>query len=126
MLLTPKTGGPAAQAGVKKGDSIIKVNGTIVSKINHREVVQIIKCKYTHCRVTQRVCAVLCVRGVPGRCLFVGVIFSAWSAQGLEADWRVWKGESAPDLGVSFSGDKFLTGNVSQFFLRRGVRSDFP
>ncbi|XP_042206131.1 rho guanine nucleotide exchange factor 11-like isoform X5 [Homarus americanus] len=38
-----KDGGPAAQAGVKKGDSIIKVNGTIVSQINHKEVVQIIK-----------------------------------------------------------------------------------
>lgn len=39
-----KDGGPAAQAGVKKGDSIIEVNGTIVSQINHKEVVQIIKC----------------------------------------------------------------------------------
>ncbi|XP_069952040.1 rho guanine nucleotide exchange factor 11 isoform X4 [Cherax quadricarinatus] len=38
-----KDGGPAAQAGVKKGDSIIKVNGTIVSQVNHKEVVQIIK-----------------------------------------------------------------------------------
>ncbi|XP_071526476.1 uncharacterized protein [Panulirus ornatus] len=38
-----KDGGPAAQAGVKKGDSIIEVNGTVVSKINHKEVVQIIK-----------------------------------------------------------------------------------
>ena len=39
------TGGPAAQAGVRKGDSIIEVNGAIVSQINHKEVVQIIKCK---------------------------------------------------------------------------------
>lgn len=38
-------GGPAAQAGVKKGDSIIEVNGNIVSSVNHKEVVQIIKCK---------------------------------------------------------------------------------
>lgn len=57
MFVTTPTGGPAAQAGVKKGDSIIKVNGTIVSKINHREVVQIIKCKYSLCRATQLVCA---------------------------------------------------------------------
>ena len=39
------TGGPAALAGVQKGDSIIKVNGTQVSKVNHKQVVQIIKCK---------------------------------------------------------------------------------
>ncbi|XP_068204078.1 uncharacterized protein [Palaemon carinicauda] len=38
-----KDGGPAALAGVKKGDSIIKVNGTLVSQVNHKEVVQIIK-----------------------------------------------------------------------------------
>ncbi|XP_064107436.1 uncharacterized protein LOC135216228 isoform X5 [Macrobrachium nipponense] len=38
-----KDGGPAALAGVKKGDSIIKVNGMLVSQSNHREVVQIIK-----------------------------------------------------------------------------------
>ncbi|XP_063889550.1 rho guanine nucleotide exchange factor 11-like isoform X3 [Scylla paramamosain] len=38
-----KDGGPAAQAGVRKGDSIIEVNGAIVSQINHKEVVQIIK-----------------------------------------------------------------------------------
>ncbi|XP_076036458.1 rho guanine nucleotide exchange factor 12-like isoform X5 [Oratosquilla oratoria] len=38
-----KDGGPAAQAGVKKGDSIIRVNGTLVSQVNHKEVVQIIK-----------------------------------------------------------------------------------
>ncbi|CAL4066068.1 unnamed protein product, partial [Meganyctiphanes norvegica] len=38
-----KEGGPAAQAGVQKGDSIIKVNGTLVSQVNHKEVVQIIK-----------------------------------------------------------------------------------
>ena len=39
-------GGPASQAGVKPGDYIMKVNGTPVSKFNHKEVVQIIKCEY--------------------------------------------------------------------------------
>ncbi|XP_050692241.1 rho guanine nucleotide exchange factor 11-like isoform X4 [Eriocheir sinensis] len=51
-----KDGGPAAQAGVKKGDSIIKVNGTIVSKINHREVVQIIKSANQCVKLTLQSC----------------------------------------------------------------------
>lgn len=51
-----KDGGPAAQAGVKKGDSIIKVNGTIVSQINHKEVVQIIKCSSQFVKLTLQSC----------------------------------------------------------------------
>ena len=41
------SGGPACEAGVKAGDCIIKVNGTHVSKFNHKEVVEIIKCELT-------------------------------------------------------------------------------
>ncbi|KAK7065298.1 Rho guanyl-nucleotide exchange factor activity protein, partial [Halocaridina rubra] len=47
--------GPAALAGVKKGDSIIKVNGTLVSQVNHKDVVQIIK-STQYVKLTLRSC----------------------------------------------------------------------
>ncbi|XP_042870469.1 rho guanine nucleotide exchange factor 12-like isoform X4 [Penaeus japonicus] len=50
-----KDGGPAALAGVKKGDSIIKVNGNLVSQVNHKEVVEIIK-STQYVKLTLRSC----------------------------------------------------------------------
>ncbi|XP_018017845.1 rho guanine nucleotide exchange factor 12, partial [Hyalella azteca] len=49
-----KDGGPACLAGVQVGDCIMKVNGTPVSKFNHKEVVQIIKSSHS---VRLTVCA---------------------------------------------------------------------
>ena len=46
QMLNCLLGGPASQAGVQAGDCIVKVNGTPVAKFNHKEVVQIIKCKF--------------------------------------------------------------------------------
>ncbi|XP_071842213.1 rho guanine nucleotide exchange factor 11-like isoform X4 [Apostichopus japonicus] len=38
-----KPGGPASKGGVQEGDTIIKVNGTLVTSSNHAEVVKLIK-----------------------------------------------------------------------------------
>ncbi|KAF2349940.1 PDZ domain [Trinorchestia longiramus] len=54
MVQDVKEGGPACLAGVQVGDCIMKVNGTPVSKFNHKEVVQIIKSSHS---VRLTVCA---------------------------------------------------------------------
>ncbi|XP_011385857.1 rho guanine nucleotide exchange factor 11-like [Pteropus vampyrus] len=45
LVQSVRPGGAAVKAGVKEGDRIIKVNGTMVTNSSHLEVVKLIKCE---------------------------------------------------------------------------------
>ena len=45
LVNSVRPGGAAMRAGVKEGDQIIKVNGTMVTNSSHLEVVKLIKCE---------------------------------------------------------------------------------
>uniref|UniRef100_A0A3Q3DEP5 PDZ domain-containing protein n=1 Tax=Hippocampus comes TaxID=109280 RepID=A0A3Q3DEP5_HIPCM len=47
LVQNVRAGGAAVKAGVREGDRIIKVNGSLVSSMSHQEVVKLIKCHKT-------------------------------------------------------------------------------